>query len=509
MLALRIEFLTGVFMATDRHDATRRRPEWPPHPDRLFSALVAAAAALPEASEGNVPDAAEKALQWLAGQSWTDKGEVIAPQLHASPAHPRDAPDVYMPTNPHPSELPKSLTKKNGPGVVSDGNREKLQKVLPAYRARKALPIPAVVPEDPVVTFLWPVADPREHRDTLAAICACVTYLGRSRSLVRVTLDPDPPQPTHVPDPDGAIQLRVPGANRLKELKDTFLAERRPNPAPVQGYRCVADPAPSSEPIRSSFDRMYIFRPDPQDPALPAVAAPAAARAFRAGLMEAVAAAQTANNLPVQVPGIVKGAKGAPMCAFVALPFVHPRQRHADGSVKGLAVLVPKAARHDDRTMVALGLERLVSKGLQLPGVGRWHLKEVTDDTQAMRTLRRATWRGPSRYWTTAVPMRFGHVPKPGNGGEAGVILDSLRRAGVDPDDVLEITVGRHSPLHGAPPSWAFKPRRNAPDEGPPPPPPAPCHRAVRPTGGRPPSDRRRAFPRPWPDAPPGGGLTA
>lgn len=464
MLALRIEFLTGVFMATDRHDATRRRPEWPPHPDRLFSALVAAAA-LPEASEGNVPDAAEKALEWLAGQSWTDKGEVIAPQLHASPAHLRDAPDVYMPTNPHEDEVWTKETKEKTRRVKKNFNQTSL---LPALRIKAALPVPAVVPEDPVVTFLWPEADPREHRDTLAAICDYLTYLGRSRSLVRVTLDPDPPQPTHVPDPDGAIQLRVPGANRLKELKDTFLAERRPNPAPVQGYRCVADPAPSSEPIRSSFDRMYIFRPDPQDPALPAVAAPAAARAFRAGLMEAVAPAQTANNLPVQVPGIVKGAKGAPMCAFVALPFVHPRQRHADGSVKGLAVLVPKAAQHEDRMLVALGLERLVSKGLQLPGVGRWHLKEVTDDTQAMRTLQRATWRGPSRYWTTAVTMRFGHVPKPGNGGEAGVILDSLRRAGIDPDDVLEITVGRHSPLHGAPPSWAFKPRRNAAEEGPP-----------------------------------------
>ena len=168
--------------------------------------------------------------------------------------------------------------------------------------------------------------------------------------------------------------------------------------------------------------------------------------------MEAIAA-QTADNLPVYVPEVVKGVKGAPMCAFVGLPFVHPRQRHADGSVKGLAVLVPEGARHDDLTMVALGLERLVSTGLPFPGVELWHPEKVTDDIQAMWTLRRATWRGPSRYWTTAVPMRFGHVPKPGNGGEAGVILNSLRRAGVDPADVLEITVGRHSPLHGAPPS--------------------------------------------------------
>ena len=40
MLTIEVEFLLGRYAAADFRD--RERPEWPPHPARLFSALVAA-----------------------------------------------------------------------------------------------------------------------------------------------------------------------------------------------------------------------------------------------------------------------------------------------------------------------------------------------------------------------------------------------------------------------------------------------------------------------------------
>ena len=58
--------------------------------------------------------------------------------------------------------------------------------------------------------------------------------------------------------------------------------------------------------------------------------------------------------------------------------------------------------------------------------------------------------------------MVFGHFPKPNKGGEGKVILDSLRMIGIEPECVLEIAVGRHSPLYGALPSWHFKPRKSS-----------------------------------------------
>ena len=40
MLCIGIRYLCGWAMAT--HPADRLRPEWPPHPDRVFMALTAA-----------------------------------------------------------------------------------------------------------------------------------------------------------------------------------------------------------------------------------------------------------------------------------------------------------------------------------------------------------------------------------------------------------------------------------------------------------------------------------
>jgi CRISPR-associated protein Csb2 len=57
--------------------------------------------------------------------------------------------------------------------------------------------------------------------------------------------------------------------------------------------------------------------------------------------------------------------------------------------------------------------------------------------------------------------MVFGRFPKARDGGEAKVVLDSLQLVGIDPSRVVELAVGRHSPLHGVPPSWSFKTQRD------------------------------------------------
>jgi CRISPR-associated protein Csb2 len=187
---------------------------------------------------------------------------------------------------------------------------------------------------------------------------------------------------------------------------------------------------------------------------------------MRRALIACIEMAQKKYGLEPHVPEIVHGHGTHPHCAYVPLPFVHPWQRHADGSIKGLGLLVPQGAKHEDLLAIALGLEALQENGLRIPGVGTWHLHEVPQDGPPLRTLAAGTWRGPSRLWATATPMVFGHFPKPGKDGEAKVILNSLTMAGMDPDSVVEIAVGRHSPLHGAPPSWHFKTHGHAPAEG-------------------------------------------
>jgi CRISPR-associated protein Csb2 len=174
-----------------------------------------------------------------------------------------------------------------------------------------------------------------------------------------------------------------------------------------------------------------------------------------------------AQQCYAKIPGTLSGhaQNGDPLdtphLAFVALPFVHPMQQHADGAIKGLGILVPRDAEHDAPTLLARGLLKLEQEELRIPGIGSWHLREVPMDDPPLATLNSRTWTSPSRTWATATPMVFGHFPKAKNGGEAKVVLDTLHLIGVDSSNVVQIAVGRHSPLHGAPPNWCFKTQRD------------------------------------------------
>ena len=121
MLVLETEFLMGRYVATTPYE--RGVGEWPPHPDRMFSALVAA---YKECGFGKEEEAA---LQWLEGQH--------PPTISASEASDRSTVDFYVPVND--SRLPSS-------GLT----------LLPLYRSRQRRTFPCKVPESPVVYFIWP-----------------------------------------------------------------------------------------------------------------------------------------------------------------------------------------------------------------------------------------------------------------------------------------------------------------------------------------------------------------
>jgi CRISPR-associated protein Csb2 len=464
MIALKVEYLTGVCMATKHDDPSRSVPEWPPHPDRLYSALVAAAATLPDAEEGCLPERAVQALNWLAAQNWAG-GRVVAPELHAPEARRRLAPEVHMPSNPDPDEIPKSL--EPGPRTKDPEKRRKelkrdMRNLLPVHRRKVALPIPAVIPDEPVGYFVWREAEPKDHIETLRQICERVTYLGRSRSLVRVSIVDNPPPSTHVPDPFGQVQLRVPGPERLEQLNESYkLRGGKPDPCPPQRYRRTRDDWGHEEQAYSIFDRMYVFRPQAGDPILPVESTQKVTQTLRKALIACIVDEQRRRGLEQAVPDIVHGHGKYPHCAYVALPFVSPWQRHADGSIKGLAVLVPRDVEDKDLMSLAAGLLRLQENGLRIPGVGTWRLVEVPEDDPPLRSLAVHTWRRPSRLWTTATPMVFGHFPKSNNGGAVKVILDSLGLVGIAPNLAAEVAVSSYSPLHGAPPNWQFRTHDN------------------------------------------------
>jgi len=467
VLIIKVEYLTDVCMATRHNDPSRSTAEWPPHPDRLYSALVAAA------NPTDADDESAVALRWLAKQG--------APQLAVSEARRRSAPDVHVPTNPHEEEVWQKH-KKGKPRTPQKSFD--LKTLLPIHRKKAGLPIPAVIPDDASVYFIWFEAQPDETATCiLKTICEQVAYLGRSRSLVRVSVADCAPPATYVPDPLGQVQLRVPGANRLGYLIEKYGRDGgKPEPSPPRRYRSVKEKEQHKH-LRPTFDRMFIFRPQPGCQALPAEATLNVTKALRQALLKrvhdavcdcggwshGVLSVSEALDCYRKIPPLISGydcdengctPTKVPHLAFAALPFVDPDVRHADGSIKGLAVLVPNDPDQGALELIATGLTGLLeAAGIRIPGVGTWRLDEVTADSSPIQTLNVRSWTASSRVWSTVTPMMFGRVPKDKQGGEPAVILASLGMIGVDPDSVLEIAVGRHSPLNGVPPSWEFNPR--------------------------------------------------
>ncbi len=480
MLALKIEYLTGVYMATRYDDPSRASAEWPPHPDRLFSALVAAAAHLrDEEGDAAIPDAAVRALKWLEQQSWRN-GHLVSPVLSVPNASRRFAPDVHMPANPHEDEVWQK-PKTGKPRAVQKGFE--MRSLLPVHRKKAGLPIPVVAPDAPAVFVIWPNATPDQHISVLRQICELVTYLGRSRSLVRLSIEENPPTPTHAPDPLGQVQLRVPGPGRLDYLIEKHNRDGgKPEPCPPQRYCNLADRHDDRGVLNTVFGRMFVFQPRRGDPAISSESTLKLTDTLRKAVLchvhaeacgcdrweERVPRATGAQECYAKIPALISGhnldgsPSKEPHLAFIGLPFVHSNVQHSDGSIKGVAILVP----HTDDLDVLLPLARafscLESYGLRVPGIGTWNLSEVPADDPPLKTLRIQNWQGPSRHWTTVTPMVYGHFPKPKNGGEPRLIVDSLEMVGIDPQHVVEIAVSRHSPLHGVPPSWCFKSLRTS-----------------------------------------------
>lgn len=190
-LVLEIEYLLGVAFAARGPESAE--PDWPPQPDRVFSALVAAWAA-----RGNAPEE-RAALEWLERQP--------PPLIEASDFAARPAPSSYVPPN------DKSMITAS-----------------PYWRKRQPRRFPAALPHDPVVRLVWPDAE-EQPLATLDAIGRDVAYVGHSASLTRCAFSNDAVNPRHLGRP---ARRRI-YKSRLKELEAAFQSRRRPSPgAPVE-----------------------------------------------------------------------------------------------------------------------------------------------------------------------------------------------------------------------------------------------------------------------------------
>lgn len=306
-LELEIEYLAGVAFAAAAPGTGVA--DWPPQPDRVFSALVASWAARGQSADE------EQALQWL---------EALPPPLiRASEGSERMAHISFVPPND-----PTSAKQKHALGVV------------PQLRERQPRRFPATRPQDPCVQLRWAGAQPDgELLASLAALASDTSYVGHSASLTRChfrQLADDAPLDGFKP----ARRSVYPG--RFRELVAAFTAGTRPHPGAA--IPAASLPPPQS-PARSAFSDRWLVLEQATDEALPDLRATArAAKAIRNRLVTGYGDAGLADRVPAVLSG--RSADGSPLQAphLAIVPLAFVGFPHADGHLLGFGLVPPRAS---------------------------------------------------------------------------------------------------------------------------------------------------------------------
>lgn len=265
MFAIAVELLATRYTATQFND--RSEPEWPPHPARLYSAMVAAWA------DSDEPDSAERtALHWLENQG--------APTIHCGEGHRRSVVTHYVPVN-DATALSRDVSRSTHQSLGAarqafmeaqrsgDGKAEQralatltkarakaaadaakagaltgretpsvangVLEVLPEYRGKQGRTYPTVIPDEPTVWFVWSDAELNaQDRHALDGLLARVARIGHSSTLVSCRCVETGPasEPTWIPG-GGSVsgrRLRVPRAGLMDRLERAFETHRGEEP---------------------------------------------------------------------------------------------------------------------------------------------------------------------------------------------------------------------------------------------------------------------------------------
>ena len=453
VLAVEVNFLTGRFVAASHHD--RGLPEWPPHPARLFSALVATWA------DSDRPDPAERnALEWLEAQD--------PPAIAASQAEPRKSVTHFVPVNDASVVSPASYRKR---AEKIAGLRESLAEVrtagstkanrqmksletrlrrernitnlvsgtaktgidlLPEQRIRQARLYPSVTPSEPRVTFIWKDKPSPGMTAALDGLLARLTRLGHSSSLVSCRVRPDTPAPSYVPSGSGEI-LRSVRKGQLERLEFEYAQHQgsRPRTLPYTAVRYASTGVPpsgaSSRPRPDTAGDWIIFEFLPRSRRLPSTRAAEVARALRGAIL-----AYAEDPVPEGVSGHrPSGApSSSPHVAFLPLP--HVGHEHADGRLMGIAIAMPESLNRTSRRALlrAIGFWERQEAGSVEPNrvppvlrlqLGRPGVLKMTRQTSlsGLVALRPRVWSKPAQRWTSATPIALPSHPGPLGKGTA------------------------------------------------------------------------------------------
>lgn len=408
-LILELELLTGTFRAC-LPDGTGA--EWPPHPERLFSALVQAW------GDGGKHRDEEQALRWLEA--------LPPPRIEAAvDVAERDAPIVYVPPN-------DEVTTPEG-------------------RRRQPRTFAVVVPSSPFVRFQWDDAPPGELDAALARIVARVASVGHSASLSRLGVVPTAlnAASTWVPDDGGFLALRVPHAGRLDDLERWF-PDERPQSGATQRYR---QPSTTEKfaPQESVFGADWLVFEDAGGMRPDVLAFAHIARRVRDALMER----SPVQPAPEILTGHAEGGAASATPHLAIVPMLDVGWEHSSGDLLGVGLVLPRHIDADERRRVlaaVAGFARLDSEGqfaaeLKLWKNDAWKLERSAKPSRA--SLRPARWCASATTWASVTPVLLDRHPDDDDPVEIAQIIErSCVNIGIP--SPIEIEIHKHSAIRGA-----------------------------------------------------------
>lgn len=411
MLRITVRFPLGVYHGQAAQSA--EEPEWPPSPLRLIGALLAAAHERPGADPG--------------------RDRALLERLCAAPAPSIVAPETVAAGEPIDEHAPARAGEAvRLRGATRWAPRNYVGRALSPRnvgRERAAVSKVGVAIGDRPVHFAWHDLDlAGEELARLRVLAEEVAFLGTTRSpaLVHVadTAAAEPygmwQQIGEVDAFGNGVDVRVPDAMTLRAFDMRHEARRSSN-GELQGGGIVPQIA-----IGRRLAYRHVHRPeeDAVDPGWWGDAivlavdrerselrpkAPAAyllARAVRVALLGAYGEQGSAD----EAPPILTGRGSDPHCAIV--PLAHVWGEHADGIVRGVAVVLPHERRVPDlaaqRVRLEQGLRQLVEgdgRFVQIPDAGRLWLRQPDPRAARLTTLRFSRYARESRSWASVTPV--------------------------------------------------------------------------------------------------------
>ena len=486
MFALAIRYLNGFAAAATTGE--RDQAEWPPHPGRVFMALVARHYLTGEDAE------VREVLVWL--ENLQDP-----PRLYAPEAFQRAVVTQFVPVNPRLEDEKKQRTKER-----KDGKKPPpaLQSAEGVIRTRHPRTFARAWLAEDTVYLIWPGVElPDSLRAACESLCGKVTRIGHSSSLVHVwPADGEKlPSPNWLPnETQAALQLRLATPGTLDDLDRRFnaaalreyeqlLVEANDGSAPkvrsaarrrlrtefssgpparlrpelsvfqgyVQGSELAAEPVACQSVFSPQFLVFALDRIDGPYRCLNLGDILIVSQIWRRALIS------HANAFSYEVRSLLSGhhSDGTPLeephLAFIPLGFVgHP---HGDGRLMGIGLSLPRSLPNDLRREALRAISTV--KELTFGRLGKWRVTPVASQRPPVN-LQSATWTAvPSgaTHWATVTPVAYDHHPKAKDRTAyltevAAMVKTGLERIGLpQPREVVVTGVSAHL---GTPPAHVF-----------------------------------------------------